>query len=66
MHNDSLGRPFFLGTRGGLKLNPLEIYRDKSGYMTTTTLNLPSKDPWKDKAGDFIKAIAENLSSPRS
>lgn len=64
MHNDSLGKSFFMGTKGGLKLNPLEIYSDENGYMTTTALNLPSKDPWKDKTEKFVKAIAENLPSP--
>jgi predicted dehydrogenase len=61
MHNNELGRTFFLGTRGGLKLNPLEIYRDEYGYMTAATLNLPSKDPWKDKTGKFVEAVAKNL-----
>ncbi|MCS7110615.1 MAG: Gfo/Idh/MocA family oxidoreductase [Ignisphaera sp.] len=64
MHNDDLGRPFFLGLKGGLKLYPLEIFRDESGYMTTSKVVLPQKDPWMDKIGRFIEAITKGLSSP--
>ncbi len=64
MHNDDLGRPFFLGLKGGLKLYPLEIYRDENGYMTTSKIVLPQKDVWVDKIGRFIEAIAKGLASP--
>lgn len=66
MHNPDggLGRPFFLGTRGGVKLNPLEVYRDEWGHMTTVTIQLPNRDPWRDKIGRFIDAIVNNRPSP--
>ncbi|RLF99187.1 MAG: gfo/Idh/MocA family oxidoreductase [Thaumarchaeota archaeon] len=64
MHCNDLGRPFFLGTRGGLKLNPLEVYRDEWGFMSTTTLHLPRRDSWKDKIGKFVEAIVSDLPSP--
>jgi len=64
MHNNDLGRTFFMGTKGGIKLNPLEVYRDEWGYMTTTTLILPNKDPWRDKIGKFIEAVATGKPSP--
>ena len=64
MHCDTLGRPLFLGTKGGFKLNPLEVYRDEHGYMAAATLNIPSRDSWRDKTGRFIEAITKNLPSP--
>ena len=64
MHNDDLGRPFFLGLKGGLKLYPLEIYRDENGYMTTSRVVLPQKDVWIDKIGKFVEAIEKGLESP--
>jgi predicted dehydrogenase len=64
MHNDDLGRPFFLGLRGGLKLYPLEIYRDEHGYMTTSSVVLPQKDVWVVKIGKFVEAIINGLDSP--
>jgi predicted dehydrogenase len=64
MHNDDLGRPFFLGIRGGIKLYPLEIFRDENGFMTTTTVVLPQKDAWIDKIGKFVEAIRKSLENP--
>jgi predicted dehydrogenase len=64
MHNDDLGRPFFLGIRGGIKLYPLEIFRDENGFMTTTTVVLPQKDVWIDKIGKFVEAIRKSLENP--
>jgi hypothetical protein len=64
MHNNDLGRPFYMGTRGGIKLNPLEVYRDEWGHMTTVTVNLPNRDPWRDKVGRFIDAIVKGQPSP--
>ncbi|MEM0005730.1 MAG: Gfo/Idh/MocA family oxidoreductase [Ignisphaera sp.] len=64
MHNDDLGRPFFLGLKGGIKLYPLEIFRDENGYMTTSRVVLPQKDVWSDKIGKFVEAVMKGLDSP--
>lgn len=64
MHNDELGRPFYLGTKGGIKLKPLELFKDEFGYMTSTKVILPNKDPWIDKIGKFVDAVANNKPSP--
>ncbi|ABW02017.1 Gfo/Idh/MocA family protein [Caldivirga maquilingensis] len=64
MHNNELGRPFYMGTRGGIKLNPLEVYRDEWGHMTTTTVQLPNRDAWRDKIGKFIDAVINGKPSP--
>jgi len=37
MHLNDLGGTFFLGTRGGLRLDPLTLYRHEFGLMTDTT-----------------------------
>jgi predicted dehydrogenase len=37
MHLDDLGGTFFLGTRAGLRLSPLTLYRHEFGLMTDTT-----------------------------
>jgi len=36
MHLDDLGGTFVLGTQGGLRLNPLTLYRHEFGLMTDT------------------------------
>jgi len=64
MHNNDLGRSFFLGTRGGIKLNPLEVYRDEWGHMTTATVTIPNRDPWRDKVGRFVEAVSKGGKSP--
>ena len=64
MHAETLGSTFFLGTRGGLRLHPLEIYRDEWGYMTNTTLKLPKVDPFKEKMKAFVEAVKNNNPPP--
>ncbi|HID06283.1 MAG TPA: Gfo/Idh/MocA family oxidoreductase, partial [Armatimonadetes bacterium] len=65
MHADSLGQSFLLGDKGGLKLHPLELYRDESGTMVTITFpNLPRGDTWIAQMSAFIDAIRENKPSP--
>jgi predicted dehydrogenase len=43
MHANTLGSTFFLGDKGGMKLNPLEIYRDEAGYMVDIIPHLPKR-----------------------
>lgn len=64
MHLNSLGSAFFLGTKGGLRLSPLEVYRDEWGYMTTTTLTLPQVDTYREKVKAFVEAVRKGGPSP--
>lgn len=66
MNLDSLGSTYFLGTKAGLRLSPLELYRDEFGCMTTVTFQgLPQEpDTFKEEILDFIRAIRNHLPSP--
>lgn len=64
MHSNSLGSAFLLGTKGGLRLSPLEVYRDEWGYMTTTTLVLPQVDTYGEKMRAFVEAVRKGGPSP--
>ncbi len=65
MHADTLGPAFFLGTKGGLKLNPLEIYKDIGKSMTKITVQTPTGvDEWKLKMSSFVDAVRRNGPSP--
>lgn len=66
MHNDNLGETFFMGSMGGLKLNPLRLYRDENGYMLTSQVILPRRgeEAWREKMYRFIEAVEKRLPSP--
>ncbi len=65
MHANTLGTTFFLGTKGGLRLWPLEVYRDEWGYMVDLRVHeLPKIDPFFRKIEEFVKAVKEGLPSP--
>jgi predicted dehydrogenase len=68
MHMDSIGGTFFLGTKGGLKLNPLTVFRFENGLMTDTTVpNIPPTDPpalFRQENLAFAAAIREGRPSP--
>lgn len=64
-HANSLGRTYFLGTRAGLALDPLELFRNEFGMMTNTQpTGLPQVDRWKLQMGAFLTAIRERKPSP--
>lgn len=65
MHADSLGSAFFLGSKGGLRLSPLEAYRDLGKAMVKITPEVPSGvDPWRLKMLAFVEAVRKNGPSP--
>jgi predicted dehydrogenase len=64
MHADTLGSPFILGTKGGIKLSPLEVYRDEWGYMTNTALKLPQVDIYRERIRNFVEAVKRGGPSP--
>lgn len=64
MHANSLGSPFILGTKGGLKLSPLELFRDEFGRMTTTTFVLPQVDIYRERIRNFVEAVKRGGPSP--
>lgn len=64
MHLDSLGSSFILGTRGGLKLSPLVLFRDEFGRMTSTTFALPQVDIYRERIRSFVEAVKRGGPSP--
>ena len=64
---DSLGRTFFLGTKGGLALNPLELYvNHQIGdlNLTSTPKNLRPVEEWPEKIRLFSEAVRDGGPSP--
>jgi predicted dehydrogenase len=68
MHMDSLGGTFFLGTKAGLRLNPLTVYRHEWGVLTDTVVqNVRETEPeeqFRRENVAFAEAIRENKPSP--
>jgi predicted dehydrogenase len=68
MHLDDLGGTFFLGTRAGLRLSPLTLYRHEFGLMTDTTpKDVPIIDDielFRREHLAFADAIREGKPSP--
>ncbi|MBN1876908.1 MAG: Gfo/Idh/MocA family oxidoreductase [Anaerolineae bacterium] len=67
MHMDSLGGNLLLGTQGGLKMNPLTVYRHEFGMLTDVTPQLPSLqdvDLFRLENLGFAEAIREGKPSP--
>ncbi len=68
MHMDNIGGTFFLGTKGGLKLNPLTLFRFENGLMTDTVVpNVPPTDPpalFRQENLAFAAAVREGKPSP--
>jgi predicted dehydrogenase len=69
---DTLGRPFFLGTRGGLALRPLELFvNNQYGElnMTSSPQGLPTAEgdreaSWTAKMRNFAEAVRDDRPSP--
>jgi predicted dehydrogenase len=68
MHMDSMGGTFVLGTRAGLKLNPLTVFHHEWGMITDTMpQNVPPTEPqvqFRQENVAFAQAIREGLPSP--
>jgi predicted dehydrogenase len=66
VHTDSLGKSFFLGDKGGLQLDPLEIYRDEHGTLVNVTPKLGEErvDRFKEETSEFVTAIREGKPAP--
>jgi predicted dehydrogenase len=66
VHIDSLGRSYFLGDKGGLQLDPLEVYRDEWGTLVNITPKLSEErvDRFKEETSDFVNAIREGRPAP--
>ena len=66
VHLESLGKSYFLGPKGGMQLDPLEIYRDEFGTMVNITPKLPDEkiDRFKEEMQAFTSAIRENQPAP--
>ena len=68
MHMDTLGGTFFLGTKAGLRLRPLTVYRNEWGTMTDTVIQkipqVEEIDLFRLENLGFAEAIRENKPSP--
>jgi predicted dehydrogenase len=66
-HMEGMGGTYFLGTHGGLKMRPFELYHDQAGYMVKTTPGLTTVDPpgqFKAEIAAFAEAIRDGLPAP--
>jgi predicted dehydrogenase len=70
-HAESLGRPYFLGTKAGLALRPLELYQNLQFgelNMTSTVANLDLTNDWEKswtaKVQTFAEAVRDGTPSP--
>jgi predicted dehydrogenase len=67
MHMDSLGGTIFLGTKAGMRLDPLTIYRNEWGMLTDTLPQAPRVEDielFKSENLAFADAIREGKPSP--
>jgi len=66
VHADSLGKSFFLGDKGGLQLDPFEVYRDEFGALVNITPKLGEDrvDRFKEETQQFVTAIREGRRAP--
>ena len=63
---DTMGRPFFLGTKAGLALNPLELYLNpvEGVGVTGTVPAIRQIDEQAEKMRAFSEAVRDGLASP--
>jgi len=64
---DSMGRTFFLGTKAGLALDPLEVYINQqigSLNMTASPKNLRPVEDWPEKIRAFAQAVRDGGPTP--
>ena len=68
MHMDTLGSTFFLGTKAGLKMDPLTVFRNDFSMLTDVSpKNVPPTDyglHFRQENIAFATAIREGLPSP--
>lgn len=67
MHMDSLGGNILLGTKGGLKMNPLTVYRHEFGMLADVTPQIPDAqdlDLFRLENLGFAEAIRKGKPSP--
>jgi len=65
-HFGDVGPSFILGSKGGIRMSPLQIYQDRHGSMVDVTPQVPRQreDAHTSEVKAFIKAIRENAPSP--
>ena len=68
MHMDSLGGTFFLGTKAGLRMDPLTVFRHEWGVLTDTVVqNVKETDAieqFRRENVAFAEAIRDHKPSP--
>lgn len=67
MNMDSLGSSLMLGTKAGLKLEPLTVFKDEFGTMTDQKINVPVVEDielFRREYLGFYDAVVNNKPSP--
>jgi predicted dehydrogenase len=67
MNMDSLGSSLMLGTKAGLKMHPLTVFKDEFGTMTDQKINVPEMEDIELFRGEykgFYDAVTNNKPSP--
>ncbi len=69
MHMDTLGGTLFLGTKGGMRLDPLTVYRNENEWGTMTDVKVDSEnidniELFKRENLAFADAVRNNKPSP--
>jgi predicted dehydrogenase len=68
MHMDEIGHTFFLGTKAGLKMNPLTVFRHEWGLLTDTAVKglqeVEDIELFRREEIAFADAVREGKPSP--
>src|SRR5205823_10101803 len=66
VHIDTLGRSYFLGDKGGVAMDPLEVYRDEFGTMVNITPKLRDErvDRFREETQAFTHAVRDGKPAP--
>lgn len=68
MHMDDIGHTFFLGTKAGLKMNPLTVFRHEWGLLTDTVVKgiqeVEDIELFRREEAAFADAVRDGRPSP--
>jgi predicted dehydrogenase len=67
MNMDSLGSSLMLGTKAGLRLHPLTVFKDEFGTMTDQKIDVAEMEPidqFRSEYKGFYEAVVNHLPSP--
>jgi predicted dehydrogenase len=65
VHLSDMGKSFVLGSKAGLRMSPLEVFRDEWGQLSNTTFeSMPRGDGFLEKVRKFVEAIRTHGPAP--